>query len=129
MRPRPPPSWADGPRPISLHPEATRRSLAFGTGLLALALVAVPACASDASCCGPRVAIVTGGVLVAVYGLVARLVFTDKLYGVWSVPTIAPFGPFVSKNHFAGYVELTALLAVGPCRRPRERGPARTRLR
>jgi O-antigen ligase len=29
------------------------------------------------------------------------------------VPTVAPFGPFVSKNHFAGYVELGALLAVG----------------
>ena len=26
---------------------------------------------------------------------------------------LAPFGRFVSKNHFAGYVELTALLAVG----------------
>src|SRR6185503_8801111 len=36
-----------------------------------------------------------------------------KIYGVWSVPTVAPFGPFVSKNHFAGYVELAALLAVG----------------
>ncbi len=29
------------------------------------------------------------------------------------MPTVAPFGPFVSKNHFAGYVELAALLAVG----------------
>jgi hypothetical protein len=29
------------------------------------------------------------------------------------VPTTAPFGPFVSKNHFAGYVALAAILAVG----------------
>ena len=28
-------------------------------------------------------------------------------------PTVAPFGPFVNKNHFAGYVVLAALLAVG----------------
>ena len=103
----------DALRPISLHPEATRRSLAFGTGLLALALAAVPALRERRLLLRASVAIVTGGVLVAAYGLVARLVFTDKLYGVWSVPTIAPFGPFVSKNHFAGYVELAALLAVG----------------
>ena len=54
-----------------------------------------------------------GAVLVSVYGFVARLAFGDRLFGTWTVPTIAPFGPFVSKNHFAGYVELAALLAVG----------------
>ena len=102
-----------GPRPISLHPEATRRSLAFATGLLALALAAAPALRERRPLLRASIAIVAGGVAVALYGLVARLVFTNKLYGIWSVPTIAPFGPFVSKNHFAGYVELTALLAVG----------------
>ena len=42
VRTCPPPPPRRGPRPISLHPEATRRSLSFATGLLALALVAVP---------------------------------------------------------------------------------------
>ena len=102
-----------GPRPISLHPEATRRSLAFATGLLALALLAAPALRERRSLLRASVAIVAGGVAVALYGLVARLVFTNKLYGIWSVPTVAPFGPFVNKNHFAGYVELAALLAIG----------------
>jgi O-antigen ligase len=102
-----------GPRPISLHPEATPRSLAFATGLLALALAAVPALRERRLLLRSSIAIVAGGVLVAVYGFVARLAFGNKLYGVWSVPTVAPFGPFVSKNHFAGYVELAALLALG----------------
>jgi O-antigen ligase len=102
-----------GPRPISLHPEATRRSLAFATGLLSLALLAAPALRERRLLLRASIAIVAGGVLVAVYGLVARLVFGTKLYGIWSVPTVAPFGPFVSKNHFAGYVELAALVAVG----------------
>ena len=31
----------------------------------------------------------------------------------FTVPTVAPFGPFVSKNHFAGYVVMAALLAAG----------------
>ena len=43
-----------GPHPISLHPEATRRWLAFATGLLALALVAAPALRERRTCCAPR---------------------------------------------------------------------------
>jgi O-antigen ligase len=102
-----------GPFPISLHPEATRRWLAFATGILALALGAAPALRERRLLLRAAVAMVAGATTVAVYGLAARLVFGDKLYGIWSVPTVAPFGPFVSKNHFAGYVELAALLAVG----------------
>jgi O-antigen ligase len=102
-----------GPRPISLHPEATRRSLALATGIVALALSAVPALRVRRLLLRATVAIVVGGVAVALYALVARLVFGNKLYGIWSVPTVAPLGPFVNKNHFAGYVELAALVAVG----------------
>jgi hypothetical protein len=102
-----------GRHPISLYPEATRRWLAFATGVLALALAAAPALRERRLLFRTSTAVVGGAVLVAVYGFVARLVFGNKLYGVWSVPTVAPFGPFVSKNHFAGYVELAALLAVG----------------
>jgi O-antigen ligase len=102
-----------GPFPISLHPEATRRWLAFTSGLVALALAAAPALRERTLLLRATIALVAGGTAVAVFGLVARLVFGNKLYGVWSVPTVAPFGPFVSKNHFAGYVELAALLAVG----------------
>jgi O-antigen ligase len=102
-----------GPHPISVYPEATRRTLAFGTGVIALALAAVPALRTRRYLLTATVTIVAGGVAVALYGLVARLVFGNKIYGIWSVPTVAPFGPFVSKNHFAGAVELAALLAVG----------------
>jgi len=40
-------------------------------------------------------------------------VFGSLLYGYIAVPTVSPFGPFVNKNHFAGYVEMPALLALG----------------
>jgi O-antigen ligase len=102
-----------GPHPISLYPEATRRWLAFATGVIALALAAAPALRERRLLLRASTAVVGGALLVAVYGFVARLAFGDKLFGLWSVPTVAPFGPFVSKNHFAGYVELAALLAVG----------------
>jgi O-antigen ligase len=102
-----------GPHPVSVYPEATARWLAFATGLLSLTLLAAPALRERRSLARAGLAVVSGGVLVAAYGLVARVAFGDKLYGILTVPTIAPFGPFVSKNHFAGYVEMAACLGVG----------------
>jgi O-antigen ligase len=102
-----------GPHPISIWPDATRRWLAFTTSVVALALAAAPALSRRRSLLRAAVAVVASGLLVTLYGLVARVFLGNKLYGVFDVPTVAPFGPFVSKNHFAGYVELAALLAVG----------------
>jgi O-antigen ligase len=102
-----------GPHPVSLYPDATRRWLAFATGLVALALAAAPALRERRHLLKASTAVVSGAVLVALYAFVARLAFGSKIYGIWTVPTVAPFGPYVSKNHFAGYVELAALLAVG----------------
>jgi O-antigen ligase len=102
-----------GFHPISIWPEATRRGVAFALGLVFLAVLSMPALRDRRRLLRASVAVVASGLAVAVYGLVARLAFPEKLYGVLAVPTIAPFGPFVSKNHFAGYVELTALLGLG----------------
>ena len=104
-----------GPHPISIYPEATRRWLAFATGVVGpgprrRSRAARPA---DAA---PRRTVV----MVArrswpwpSTGSSAGSSSANKLYGVFDVPTVSPFGPFVSKNHFAGYVEIAALLAVG----------------
>jgi O-antigen ligase len=102
-----------GPHPVSLDPPATLRWLAFSAAVVGLALISGPALRTRAILLPISVTAVAGGLFVAVYGLAARLLFGDKLYGVLTVPTIAPFGPFVSKNHFAGYVELAACLALG----------------
>ncbi len=102
-----------GLHPVSIDPEATARWLAFTTGLVALALLAAPALRERRAALRAALAVIASAVAVAVYGLVGRLVFGDKLYGFLAVPTIAPFGPFVSKNHFAGYIEIAACLAVG----------------
>jgi len=99
--------------PVSLDPDATRRVVAFATGVVALALVAVPALRSRRLALASAITVCGGALAVAVYGVVARTVFGTLLYGSIPVPTIAPFGPFVSKNHFAGYVEMAALLAAG----------------
>ncbi len=102
-----------GPHPTSIHPDATRRWLALATGVTALALTAAPALRDRRMVFRGAIVIVAAGAAVAVFGLVGRVAFGDRLYGILAVPTVAPFGPFVSKNHFAGYVGMTALLAVG----------------
>jgi O-antigen ligase len=100
-------------RPISIDPDSTRRWLALAVGLVALAVLAAPALRHRRPARAAALVIGAAGLAVALYGIVARTFFGSRLYGVIPVPTIAPFGPFVSKNHFAGYVEMAALLTLG----------------
>lgn len=102
-----------GPRPISIDPEATRRWLSLAVGLVALAVLTAPALRHRRTARAAALAVGASALAVALYGIAARTLFGTRLYGVIPVPTIAPFGPFVSKNHFAGYVEMAALLALG----------------
>jgi O-antigen ligase len=102
-----------GSRPVSLLPEGTRAWLGESLGIVALTLVAAPAAASRRTAVRAAIAVALGGLAVAVYGVVARTLFGPLLFGRLVVPTVSPFGPFVSKNHFAGYVEMAALLALG----------------
>src|SRR5258708_1933559 len=100
-------------QPISIDPESTLRWLAFTFGLAALAVLAAPALGERRFALRATLVVAGGGLAVALYGIVARTLFGNLLYGAVPVPTVSPFGPFVSKNHFAGYVEMAALLAFG----------------
>jgi O-antigen ligase len=100
-------------RPISIYPAATTSWLGTTGGLLALAVLAVPALGRRRTMIAAAWTVVGAGTLVAVYGIVARTLFGSLLYGYLEVPTVSPLGPFVNKNHFAGYVEMAALLALG----------------
>jgi O-antigen ligase len=102
-----------GPHPVSLHPAATSRALLFGSGLCGLALLAAPALTRVSNAILSAAVVAAGGVAVSVYGILARGRFGALLYGRIPVPTVSPFGPFVSKNHFASYVGMAALLALG----------------
>jgi O-antigen ligase len=103
------PAW----RPVSVFPAATERGLGVTLGLVALGALAGPALSDRRRVLRVVLVLGGGGLLVALYGVVARTLFGSLLYGVFVVPTVAPFGPFVSKNHFAGYVEMTTLLILG----------------
>jgi len=99
--------------PVSVHPDATWRSLAFAAGLVGLALVAAPALSRPGAALWTAAAVAGGGVLLSTYAIFARARFGPLVFGLFEVPTVSPFGPFVSKNHFAGYVDMAALLTLG----------------
>ena len=101
-----------GPHPVSLYPAATARWLAFFAAMVSLALLSAPALRERRTLLRSTVAVVAAAVVLTLYAFVARLWFGDRVFGVYE-SLIPPFGPFVSKNHFAGYVEMAALLAVG----------------
>lgn len=103
----------NGPFPVSLDPDSTVRSVALVAGLALLAWLAAPAIARPGPAVLTASAVAAGGFALSVYAIFARSRFGALLYGRFAVPTPTPFGPFVSKNHFAGYVAMAALLSVG----------------
>jgi O-antigen ligase len=100
-------------RPVSIDPGSTLRSLAFALGLATLVVLAVGAITDRRVAWPVTLTVVLTGTAVAGYGIVARALFGSLLFGRIDVPTVTPFGPFVSKNHFAGHVEMITLLAMG----------------
>ena len=78
-----------------------------------LASLAAPAFSRTRLTAAAVTAVAAGGFLLSAYAIFARARFGTLLYGRITVPTVAPFGPFVSKNHFAGYVVMAALLTAG----------------
>ena len=54
------------------------------------------------------------GVLLALTGIVSKPLYNGKVYGFWTTEMSgSPFGPFVNKNHFAGWMLMGIPLALG----------------
>jgi len=54
------------------------------------------------------------GVLVAVAGIVQRPLFNGRIFGFWTaLDGGAPYGPFVNKNHFAGWMLMALPVTIG----------------
>lgn len=55
------------------------------------------------------------GLALAVFGIVQKGTFNGRIYWVWSPIEIAAnaFGPFVNRNHFAGWMLMAASLTAG----------------
>ena len=99
--------------PLSIAPAATTTALALYAALMVMML----AVARAVSVTGPRriAALVAGlGVVVALVGIIQRPLYSGQIYGFWTpVMQGSPFGPFVNKNHFAGWMLMALPLTFG----------------
>ena len=100
-------------RPVSVDPDSTRRGLALAGGLGLLALLAAPAFSRPERAVRALAVVGAAGFALSAYAIFARARFGALLYGTIAVPTVSPFGPFVNKNHFAGWVAMASLLVAG----------------
>jgi O-antigen ligase len=57
--------------------------------------------------------IVIFGFLLAVYGLMQHFVNPAMIYFLREPKQAQPFGPYINRHHFAGYMELTLALPLG----------------
>lgn len=97
---------------LSLDPASTWRALALYV-CFALAALGVARCSTRGAL---RIAWCTSlvGIAVALTGIIQKPLYHGALYGFWVPMTHGtPFGPFVNKNHFAGWVAMTIPLALG----------------
>lgn len=104
---------AAGGHPLSIDPLSTWRGLAFlacfGVLLLGLGrILTEPEVGRLAAC-----VTALGGTL-ALVAIVQRATSAGEIYGVWK-PLMpgTPFGPFVNRNHFAGWMLMGLPLAIG----------------
>lgn len=99
--------------PISISAEATWRGLAF---LLAFGplLIGLSFCFRTYEPARVVRALLVLGLMVALVGIVQKPFFNGRLYGFWQ-PRFhgIPFGPFMNRNHFAGWMLMMIPLAVG----------------
>lgn len=107
-------------RALSIDPFATARALIMLGGLTAL-LAGLTRLFNVTGVRRFVSGIVALGVALALIGIVQRAVLGDhafggmKIYGFWAPVNLltTPFGPFVNRNHFAGWMLMGIPLAMG----------------
>lgn len=57
--------------------------------------------------------IIIFGFALAIFGLIQSYTSPNKVYWIRELPQAAPFGPFINRHHFAGYMEMTLALTLG----------------
>ncbi len=98
--------------PLSVNPSSTRLALAC------LAAFAVFLLGSARGLSARRSALLARGVAVigvalALVGIVQNMMSPARIYGIWAHPyENRPFGPFVNKNNFAGWMLMALPLVV-----------------
>jgi hypothetical protein len=99
--------------PLSIDPPQTRLGLMF-LAAFALLLAGTARMLTRDSARQVAASLAGVGVALAIVGLAQRATFNGKMYGFWELAQGgAPFGPFINRNHFAGWMLMVVPLAVG----------------
>lgn len=105
----PAPAWL----PLSVAPEATLGELLRFAGYAAFYILAVQLFSSRVLLRRTVLVVVVLGGLVALEALVQKFLGNGRIYWLVEVPEkVRAVGPYVYKNHFAGYVEMVLPLAL-----------------
>jgi O-antigen ligase len=100
---------------LSLAPWATIRAALLYIALAVL-MLGLMRCLSARSAVSVAWVITCIGIALAVTGVVQRPLYNGSIYGFWKPLTEGrPFGPFVNRNHFAGWMVMAIPLALGYC--------------
>lgn len=98
---------------LSAYPYATKIELLKYAAYLLLSFLSVEAFRTRRERNTFTWFLITLSFAFALFGIVQSLTFNGRLYWLIPLPDGAePFGPFVNRDHFAGFVELTAPLGV-----------------
>jgi putative inorganic carbon (HCO3(-)) transporter len=100
-------------RQLSISPSDSRRGL---TLFAAMALLAIGASSLVAITGASRIcaAITVIGSALAITGIVQKAMYNGKLLGFWTtLQGGTPYGPFVNRNHFAGWMLMAVPLSAG----------------
>ncbi|MEP7341432.1 MAG: O-antigen ligase family protein [Acidobacteriota bacterium] len=98
---------ADGSwRSLSLDVEATRGTVLLLCCLLLCSLIAANFLTHRERLQRLAFFLTIFGLLLSSFALIQYFTWNDKFYWFRAAHTEAPFGPFVNRNHYAGYIEL-----------------------
>jgi len=100
--------------PVSIDPAQTRLGLALfgGFAILLLGLARGLTSRGVRRLAPPLVAL---GVVLALAGIIQKATYAGRIYGFWQpyAQSAGPFGPFVNRNHFAGWMLMALALGLG----------------
>jgi O-antigen ligase len=107
-------AYASQWRPLSLYPHATWAAFSLALTYAAVFLITVNNVRSWHQLSRLLLTLLSVGGVVAVLGLLQKVSGTEKIYWFWK-PTWggSPFGPYVNRNHFAGYMAMVLPVGLG----------------
>jgi O-antigen ligase len=98
---------------LSYDPQATRVALVQLAGLMVYFAAALAFVDSPGRLRLVARLVVVFGFLLAVYGLMQHFVNPRTIFFVREPKQAEPFGPYVNRHHFAGYMELALAMPLG----------------